>query len=117
MFLPKQTPIKLATTNDHFFFTGALVSTPSYFLLPSSFSHGANTFLLLANVSFNSGKCLPKTSFMPEYCTHLSPTLVYMSSFHCPAINRSDFSLLDAMTINTLNAVSENPNPGITGSE
>src|SRR3569833_4790511 len=89
---------------------------PVYLPDSGSCTHGANTFLLLASVAFRFGKCLPSTSFIPLFCTQLKPTLVYMVSFHCPAINRSLFSRRDAITMKMRKAVSLNPNPGMRGS-
>ncbi len=58
-------------------------------------------------------------SFIPPSCTHRNPTLVYVPSLHSPgpAKNRSLFSLREAINMKILKAVSENPNPGMSGSE
>src|SRR6187402_954397 len=96
--------------------SGAFVSIPLYFFDSDNFSHGANTFLLFFRTSSNSGKCRTSTSFIPLYCTHWKPSLVYVSVFHCPAMKRSLFSRLLAMRIKIRKAVSLNPKPSGTGS-
>jgi hypothetical protein len=89
---------------------------PAYARDSGNLSHGAKTLVLLGITALSSGKCLPKTSLIVVFCTHSNPSLVYISAFQAPAMNRSLFSRLLAMRMKMRNAVSLKPKPSGSGS-